>query len=110
MPPKLTRTLWFACAAAILVASLLPHSSPLQEQLDKAPDDLLHAACFAVLAFLRPTRREILAAFLLGVAIELIQPYVGRAGELRDVAANCAGLLLGFLLSRLLRFSPFPPL
>lgn len=37
-------------------------------------------------------------------AIELIQPYVNRYGELLDLAANAVGLLCGMLLARLFLF------
>jgi len=40
-------------------------------------------------------------------AIELLQPYFNRYGEWSDMAANTAGVALGFLIAELLNFN-FP--
>ena len=43
------------------------------------------------------------AAMLFGGAIELIQPYVGRGGELADFVADALGVFIGAALGLTLR-------
>lgn len=87
-----------ALAAAIFWLTLTPpQPGPVGPLSDKA----YHALAFAALIFpsallyrralpwLLPT------AALLGAAIELIQPAVGRSGDLADFLADLAGLAIG---------------
>lgn len=90
-----------ALASAILWLTLTPpQPGPVGPLSDKA----YHALAFAALIFpsallyrralpwLLPT------AALLGTAIELIQPAVGRSGDLADLFADLAGLAIGLIL------------
>jgi VanZ family protein len=68
-------------------------------------DKLEHLAAFAALGFftlfalggqgLRPLVTAILLCVGWGIAIELVQPLVGRSRELADVGADLAGAALG---------------
>lgn len=69
-------------------------------------DKLHHFIAYAALAFFallqRKTRNTVLIALLAviayGGAIEALQPYVNRYGEVLDFLANGAGACLGWLL------------
>ncbi|QJF51869.1 VanZ family protein [Roseobacter ponti] len=67
-------------------------------------DKFWHVVAFAALTFpaaliyRRACRWVAPLALLYGVVIELIQPHVGRSGELADVYADAFGALLGLAL------------
>lgn len=90
--------LFWTCAAAILVLSLLPQGVPMPSTgWDKAN----HALAFGTLAVLGclawPTRRwKVLAGLLAyGVVIELLQALTpDRSAEALDVLADSIGLLV----------------
>ena len=94
-----------ALAVAIAYLTL----TPLQVGLDLGSDKLYHFIAFAALVlpcalFYAPTLIWVLpAAILFGGAIELIQPYVGRGGELADFGADALGVLIGATLGLTLR-------
>lgn len=93
-------------ALAVSFGSLTPSQSmPVQTW----PDKVLHVQGY--LAIVLPAclvragawRWMVPAAFVLGAAIELIQPHVGRSGEWADLAANVVGIALGAALPGLWR-------
>ena len=90
-------------AAAILAGTLL--SFPPSADAPKLNDKLVHAIAFALLVcprtYRRPERwwRYAGLAFLLGAGIELVQPYVGRAGEWGDLLADSAGIICGIVIA-----------
>ena len=103
--PELAYILTLFIALAIIWLSL----SPL-DALPPAPggDKLHHFIAYGALSFpvcfvKSPHQRLFLIGFiLLGGFIELVQPYVNRYGEWADFGANLAGVIIGYLLARLL--------
>ena len=98
--------------ALTLVASLTP---PVLSEASHA-DKLVHLSGYAVLMFwwaqVITQRRWRLAAavILLGAAIELLQGLTpNRQPDLADALANSAGVLIGWLVARLLAASPVLP-
>jgi VanZ family protein len=93
---------------AIAVATLAP-----AKHLPLVPggDKLHHLAAYGVLMFLAslPKRRVgtllvlLALAIAFGGAVELIQPYINRAGEWADFVANTAGACIGCGSALLLR-------
>ncbi|MEZ5402668.1 MAG: VanZ family protein [Bryobacteraceae bacterium] len=95
---------WWALVLAIVLASLLPRPANTLGEIQDAYDDVLHAGCYALLAGSRaifePKRRipAVFAfCFLLGLAIEFVQPMTGRAFDVADILANTAGLTIGVI-------------
>ena len=87
---------------AILWATLTPQTMP---ELELVPlDKVAHAAAFGLLilptawGYPRALAVTIPAALLLGGAIELLQPLVGRGRELADFLMNVLGIGLGLLV------------
>ena len=72
-------------------------------------DKLYHFIAFTALVFpcallfARTLKWVLPAALLFGGAIELIQPYVGRGGELADFVADALGVVIGAALGLTLR-------
>ena len=72
-------------------------------------DKLYHFIAFTALVFpcallfARTLNWVLPAALLFGGAIELIQPYVGRGGELADFVADALGVFIGAALGLTLR-------
>jgi len=107
---------WRACTLASLAAITVLSLSPLPS-LSSVPgeDKLEHLLAYAVLmlptALRRPRRWPALALFFLLYSglIELIQPYVNRSADWRDLAANGGGLVVGLALGRALRGPDHPP-
>ncbi|QOL27322.1 VanZ family protein [Thalassotalea sp. LPB0316] len=91
--------------ALIAVASLYP-----AEHLPRVPgtDKTHHFIAYGLLALpvglARPTKFWLYITILVtfGGLIELLQPFVNRYGEWLDVAANCAGILVGLLLATIM--------
>lgn len=97
--------LWLSFALALLICYLtlgesLPSSAP------GGFDKLYHFAAFAglVLPAALFDRRDVVwiavGAFVLGLAIEIVQPYVGRSREWADLAADAAGIVFALLAGR----------
>jgi VanZ family protein len=89
-----------------LVVSLMP---PILDDSSGNTDKLVHLAGYAVLMFwwaqLVPQKRWKLAVtvVLFGIAIELLQGLTpDRQPDLFDALANSGGVLLGWLVARLL--------
>ena len=109
------RTAFVRHVAAILATGALAVAiayltlTPLQVDLDLGSDKLYHFIAFAALVlpcalFYATTLIWVLpAAILFGGAIELIQPYVGRGGELADFGADALGVVIGAALGLTLR-------
>ncbi|MEM7074879.1 MAG: VanZ family protein [Pseudomonadota bacterium] len=93
-------------AAGIAYVMLLPPETGTAPfpHFDKA----LHALVFALLVLplctIRPrhARWMLPVGLLFGAAIEAIQPQFGRGAEWLDLAADGAGLILGFACARFL--------
>ncbi|MCD2202706.1 VanZ family protein [Halobacterium sp. KA-6] len=103
MTPKRWRVLAVVSIAAVLAGSLAPGSTT--GGLSAGMDKLLHAGGYAVIAFSLAGARQaetgrvlvsiVLAAALLGVGIEVVQPTVGRTASLLDAVANLLGAAVG---------------
>lgn len=97
-----TDALAWILALVILVLSLSPQSATLGEPHQ---DALHHFLAYGTLTGAAIFRRQGVAGIILmlaiitlyGGVIEIIQPMVGRVGELRDFAANLAGVTLGLI-------------
>lgn len=104
----LAATLTLLVALVVSWATLSP-----AEQLPAAPggDKLHHFLAFAALAaplsFARPRRAlwVVLAAAAFGGAIELVQPHVGRHGDLADALANTLGAMAGAAVAVVTRWA-----
>jgi VanZ family protein len=96
-------------ALAILALTLLPTvmmpTPPWLRQVDK----LYHTLAFAALVIPASifdrgaVRWLVIGGLILGGAIEVTQPSVGRDADLMDFVADAAGLLLGLALGWYLR-------
>ena len=92
-------------AAAIAYLTLTPQNLDMSLGSDK----LYHFIAFVTLVFpcallfARTLKWVLPAALLFGGAIELIQPYVGRGGELADFVADVLGVFVGAALGLTLR-------
>lgn len=101
---------WLALSLITLAAITILSLTPLPA-LPQVPgsDKTHHFVAYAALMFPTALRRPQYALMItLGFAgwsgsIELIQPYVNRYGEWLDLAANCGGLLCGWLLALVLQ-------
>jgi hypothetical protein len=90
----------------IAFATLIP-----AEKLPETPgtDKLHHLLAFSAfvlpVSLMRPNRGRVifLTALILGGAIELIQPYMNRSGEMADFWADAIGAGLGILLGKRIR-------
>jgi VanZ family protein len=104
--PWLWWSLGWVLVAGVIFGSLLP--ARMLESIP-APDKLQHAGSYFILmlwfAGLYPRERYALIALLLlvlGLALDLAQGFsTTRTFDMRDVAANAGGILVGLLLARL---------
>ncbi len=106
-----------AIAAVILMGSLVPMKAVLPAQLVGEITNALHYPSGIVLGLMlvpmiRHSRRLTLVAWGVGVAlfgaIELIQPFFGRACTFSDWMQSSAGLSLGLASSLLRKDTPIP--
>ena len=87
--------------AAILWLSLTPQPPEVDfESSDKVGHFISYGTLMFWFAFLyrrTPTRALYAAGFIaMGIAIEFIQPFTGRAFEVADMAADALGVFLGW--------------
>jgi hypothetical protein len=86
----------------IAVHTLLP-VAPLPDSFSGS-DKVFHCIAFAAFTFptaflnRRAIRWSVPTAIMFGILIEVIQPYVGRSGELADFYADALGAALGVAL------------
>lgn len=93
-------------ALAVAVATLTPsHHMPPAPGSDKLHHFLAFGALAFPMAFARPRAFIwiVLGASAYGGMIEIIQPHIGRHGDLMDALANTAGALTGATAGLLLR-------
>lgn len=91
----------------ITVLSVWPLKSlPPVPGTDKAHHFIAYAALMIPTALRKPNYWLIITLFFIAWsgAIELIQPYVNRYGEFKDLAANVAGLGCGFLAVKIIEW------
>lgn len=100
---KIRRTLAVATGLFIIYMSLRPSLDLTEHISDKAMHFLAYGAWAAIAcATPRGARRMALYAgiiFATGLAIEIIQPNVGRDKSLADLVANSLGIAAGILLA-----------
>ena len=102
---KLCRWLFFATILAIFVGSLLPQEDVAMVFV--LEDWIVHAGayafcgCLGVIGYCTKgsRNRALVCLFLIGFAIEVIQPYVGRFFGWSDVAANSCGIAIAYAIS-----------
>jgi VanZ family protein len=108
--PRLTLLLWLAAVAALLVLSLWPSGSEkhaVQDGGDNVIWTLAHIPAYALVAaltvplaygWLRESVRALMVSLIfacsLGIALEVVQPLVGRTADVSDVALNLLGAFL----------------
>jgi VanZ family protein len=112
------RSAYPLCLVAVSALSLAPKLPRIGidfAYLDKTEHAIAYVALgFLGLAFFGDVGRRGRAAFILsvgigialGVAIEFIQPFVGRSFELADMAVDLAGLCVGALAARAVKLAP----
>ena len=91
----------------ITILSLRPlQKLPAVPGSDKTHHFIAYATLMFPTALRKPKHWQIIVLFFIGWsgAIELIQPYVNRYGELQDLAANIIGLVCGFLLVQIVNW------
>lgn len=89
----------------ITVLSLIPlNELPPAPGNDKAHHFIAYGTLILPTALRKPKYLLLIVLFFIGWsgAIELVQPYVNRYGELKDLLANIAGLGCGFGLAKLI--------
>ena len=86
-----------ALAALIGFLTLTPIQNTGVPGTDKSHHLIGFAALALPLSFSRPRLAPwvVLAAIAYGGVIEIIQPYVGRSGEVLDLAADAVGAVIG---------------
>lgn len=107
----LIRKYWISITLFILtmitILSLRPlQTLPVVPGSDKTHHFIAYATLMFPTALRKPKHWQIIVLFFIGWsgAIELIQPYVNRYGELQDLAANIIGLVCGFLLVQIVNW------
>ena len=105
MPLISFRTAYFLWGAGMLAIAILSLTPPGHEPTFTGflNDKMKHFTCYGIVAHIachasnewRQRFLLCLITFAISVAIEFIQPYVGRDFELLDMAANLSGVLGG---------------
>jgi VanZ family protein len=104
------RKYWIFSTVFILTLITILSLRPL-ETLPAAPgtDKIHHFIAYATLmlptALRKPKYWLVIALFFIACsgAIELIQPYVNRYCDLKDLLANVAGLICGLIIAKILK-------
>lgn len=105
MTPRTKAAAWTATALIAVVIGLLT-LSPGIAAAAASNDKLSHFVAFAVLvlplslAYPQRVLPVVLLAAVYALGIEIIQPQVGRAGEVADFAADMLGAVTGALAGR----------
>ena len=98
--------LTFFILTLIIIFSLKPLDTlPGVPGTDKTHHFIAYAALMLPTAIRKP-KYWLLIALLFAIgsgAIELIQPYVNRYGEVKDLMANVGGLACGLIIAKILR-------
>lgn len=110
----LVRQYWlfltFFILTLIIILSLRPLAAlPAVPGTDKTHHFIAYAVLMLPTAIRKP-KHWLLIALLFAIcsgAIELIQPYVNRYGELEDMVANVGGLACGLAIAKILRSLTF---
>jgi VanZ family protein len=107
------RLVWFGCALAVIVGSLLPSDSFAIRTLERLPlnDKAQHALAYAVLTLLPVFHEKWRSAAILlvmvaamGILLEFAQLYSpGRSYDIHDMLADAAGIIIGIGGGLLLR-------
>jgi VanZ family protein len=105
---NLLKSFWIPCTIVLLTAITVLSLLPL-DSLPPAPgnDKMQHFvsyACLALPAALRKPRGWIVLCLLfVGYSglIEIIQPYVNRYCDIRDLLANATGVLCGVIVAKM---------
>ena len=97
----LVLTLFFLSIITILSLTPLPELPPVPGS-DKTHHFIAYGTLILPTAIRKPKKWLIITLFFIGWsgAIELIQPFVNRYGELIDLVANIGGLVCGLLLGQ----------
>lgn len=107
---KLTEQHWRSLTIFLLTVITILSLRPLEE-LPPFPggDKVHHLIAYTALMFPTAVKKPVnwwaiaLLFIVWSGAIELLQPYVNRYGELQDLAANITGLIFGWLIAFLLQ-------
>lgn len=110
--PRVAFTITLGLALVVAIATLTP-----SDRMPSAPgsDKLHHFLAFGALAFPMAFARPraflwiVLGVSAYGGVIEIIQPHVGRHGDVWDALANATGALLGATVGLVLRRAALPP-
>ncbi|WP_146010240.1 VanZ family protein [Acidimangrovimonas sediminis] len=105
---NLTIAISLALCALILFGTLSPHPVLSSRALgsDKIQHFLGFGSIVAPAGLLRPRLLwfTVPLAVLLGGAVELIQPFVGRDCDIHDFYADCTGIVIAVVATTSLRF------
>ncbi|WP_036480822.1 VanZ family protein [Myxosarcina sp. GI1] len=105
----LIKRYWISITLFILTVITFLSLYP-RDKLPPAPgsDKTHHLVAYALLMFpaavKKPNYLPAIGLFFVcwSGAIELLQPFVNRYGEFKDLAANIAGLVIGFVIVKIL--------
>ena len=102
---------WRSLALFILAAITVLSLSPLKELpsvpgSDKTHHFIAYGTLMLPIALKKPKYFWLITVGIIAWsgAIELIQPYVNRYGEWRDLLANIIGLFCGWLIAQIVRW------
>ena len=96
--------LGFTAIVGVMIAVLTLLPVDLPSDSFSGSDKVYHCIAFAAFTFpcaflyRRAIRWVVLSAVVFGILIELIQPFVGRNGELADFYADALGAMRGVAL------------
>lgn len=100
----------FLVGLAIIIGSLMPAA---EARAMPGNDLVQHIGAYGLLIFFALSSWGVsalrvalvmLLVICFGVVLEFIQPFVGRAFDLRDIAANSAGIITGGICLLCVRF------